>query len=200
MVLWNQRKMSTNHAIFKSRADTFYRRSGFIQMFSRAYIRCFFALILRKIRLKLIRRDRDIVDRSYQARCCPDEILMSLIVCVELWYTWAQSAASPKLFVTGNDLKYKEKPMQGYTYYVMGQACVAAGFRGQKILSRMLDKHRELYSDRYELIVTSISSKNPRSLRAHISAGFTTLHLFYDPMSGSSWYFLLWDWRVDRSS
>ena len=104
------------------------------------------------------------------------------------------------LFSTINTLTYKDKPMQEYTYYLMGQACVASGFRGQKVLSSMLHKHRELYSDRYELIITSISSKNPRSIRAHISVGFTTIHSFYDAMSDEIWYILVWDWRTAMSS
>lgn len=108
--------------------------------------------------------------------------------------------ALDSMFSTINTLTYKDKPMQGYTFYMMGQACVASGFRGQKVLSRMLHKHRELYSDRYELIITSISSKNPRSIRAHTSVGFTTIHSFYDAMSDEIWYFLVWDWRTALSS
>jgi hypothetical protein len=104
------------------------------------------------------------------------------------------------LFSTINTLAYKDKPMQDFTYYMMGQACVASGFRGQKLLSRMLHKHRELYSDRYELIITSISNKNPRSIRAHTSVGFTAIHSFYDAMSDEIWYILLWDWRLDMTS
>ncbi|CAF1276560.1 unnamed protein product [Rotaria magnacalcarata] len=104
------------------------------------------------------------------------------------------------LFSIINSLEYKEKPLKDYAYYVMGQSCVAIGFRGQKILTRMLNKHREIYSDRFRLIITSISDKNPRSLHAHISGGFASINSFYDEMTNEIWHILVWDWRKDISS
>ncbi|CAF3538194.1 unnamed protein product [Rotaria sp. Silwood1] len=104
------------------------------------------------------------------------------------------------LFSMINTLKYEDKPLRDYAYYVMGQSCVAVGFRGQKILARMLHKHREIYSDRYRLLIASISSKNPRSLRAHTSVGFISIHTFHDDMSDEMWHITVWDWHKDTSS
>ena len=59
----------------------------------------------------------------------------------------------------------------------------------------MLLKHREIYSHHYHMIITSISSKNERSLRAHLSMGFEIIHSFHDPVINETWHILLWDWR-----
>lgn len=97
-------------------------------------------------------------------------------------------------------LKYDGKPLETYSYYVIGQSCVAAGFRGRKVLARMLEKHREMYSDRYQLLITSISEENPRSLRAHISAGFIKFCSFCDEKTKEIWHILIWDWCKENTA
>jgi hypothetical protein len=99
------------------------------------------------------------------------------------------------LFSLINRLEYKGKLIEEYAYYVMGQGCVAKRYRGQKIFAQMLLMHRELYSHRYQLLLTSISSKNKRSLRAHTAVGFETIHLHYDPVLDETWHIVLWDWQ-----
>jgi len=93
-----------------------------------------------------------------------------------------------------NKLEYKGKPLRNYTYYIMGQVCIANGFRGQNIFDRMFHKHRELYADRYQLLITYISDKNVRSLRAHTRVGFETVHSFTSATSDELWHIVLWDW------
>jgi hypothetical protein len=95
-----------------------------------------------------------------------------------------------------NILEYKGKPLRNYTYYIMGQVCVADGFRGQNIFDRMYNKHRELYVDRYQLLITCISNKNARSLRAHARVGFETVHSFNNSASDETWHIVLWDWQT----
>ena len=99
------------------------------------------------------------------------------------------------LFASLKTLEYNGKPLRNYAYYVLGQICVKKGYRGQGIFQRMLFKHREIYSQNYQMIVTSISSKNERSLRAHISIGFKMIHSFHDPIINETWHAILWDWR-----
>ncbi|CAM4891723.1 unnamed protein product [Rotaria socialis] len=60
----------------------------------------------------------------------------------------------------------------------------ADGYRGQMVFDGMLQKHRELYSDRYEMMITCISNKNVRSLRAHARVGFETIYTFNDLPAG----------------
>ncbi|MBD2757519.1 GNAT family N-acetyltransferase [Spirosoma validum] len=98
------------------------------------------------------------------------------------------------LFDLINTLIYNEKPLKDYTWYVMGQVCVANGYRGQQVFDRMFQHHKEVYGDRYQLLITDISANNTRSLRAHTRVGFKSLHEFYDPTIGETWVIVAWDW------
>ena len=99
------------------------------------------------------------------------------------------------LFSLINTLTYQEKPLQDYSWYVMGQVCVGEGYRGQRVFDRMFQHHHEVYSDRYQLLITDISANNVRSLRAHARVGFETLHEFYDPIIGETWVVVSWDFQ-----
>lgn len=93
-----------------------------------------------------------------------------------------------------HSLSYRGQRLSDYRYYVMGQSCVAFGYRGRAILKRMLEKHRDLYRHQYQLLITSVSDENQRSLRAHKSAGFQTVHVVHDDLTRENWNILLWDW------
>jgi len=99
------------------------------------------------------------------------------------------------LFFWIKKLEYNGKPLQDYPYYIMGQACVKKRYQGQKIFQQMLHMHRELYSHRYQLLITCVSSENNRSLRAHAGVGFETIYTYSDPIINETWHILLWDWQ-----
>ena len=99
------------------------------------------------------------------------------------------------LFALINTLTYKEKSLNNFPWYVMGQVCVAAGYRGQRVFDRMFQHHHEVYGNRYQLLITDISANNMRSLRAHARVGFETLHEFYDSAIGETWVVVAWDWQ-----
>lgn len=99
------------------------------------------------------------------------------------------------LFALIDSLSYNSKPLSTYAYYVMGQVCVAEGYRGQRVFDRMYQHHREVYSDRFQLLITDISANNTRSLRAHARVGFEELHSFHDSVIGETWVVVLWDWQ-----
>jgi predicted GNAT family N-acyltransferase len=90
-------------------------------------------------------------------------------------------------------LDYRGKPINQYDYYVMGQVCVADGYRGQQLFDRMYDHQRDLYNSQYQLLITDISANNRRSLRAHARVGFQKLHEFYDAAIGETWVVVVWD-------
>ena len=92
-------------------------------------------------------------------------------------------------------LTYAGRPVRDYAYYVMGQVCVADGYRGQQLFDRMYQHQRDTYGDRYQLLVTDISEKNPRSLRAHARVGFEPLHSFYHSKLDETWIIVGWDWQ-----
>ena len=99
------------------------------------------------------------------------------------------------LFSLISSLTYLGKPIRDYQWYVMGQVCVAEGYRGQQVFDRMFQHHYEVYRNRFQLLITDISANNTRSLRAHNRVGFEPIHEFHDPAIGETWVVVLWDWK-----
>ena len=81
-------------------------------------------------------------------------------------------------------LEWDGKPigLNNLPYVVMGQVCVAKKFRGRYGVFSGLYKEmaRRLSSSGYSVILTAISSKNTRSLRAHKKVGFVEIHISDD--------------------
>lgn len=99
------------------------------------------------------------------------------------------------LFNLIDTLTYADKPMRLYDWYVMGQVCVGEEYRGQRVFDRMFQHHREVYSSRYQLLITDISANNTRSLRAHTRVGFEPIYAFFDPAIGENWVVVALDLR-----
>lgn len=99
------------------------------------------------------------------------------------------------LFGLIDTLTYNDQPLSEYNWYVMGQVCVADGYRGQQVFDRMFQHHRDVYGNRYQMLITDISANNTRSLRAHSRVGFRAIHEFHDPTIGETWVVVLWDWQ-----
>ena len=90
-------------------------------------------------------------------------------------------------------IDYKGKPLSSYTYYVMGQVCIQKNYRGKGIFEMLFQKHKEIYSREYELLVTEISTANYRSKKAHEKVGFKTIYTYSDDLD--EWNVVVWDWR-----
>jgi GNAT superfamily N-acetyltransferase len=97
------------------------------------------------------------------------------------------------MFVTLESLSYRNRPMQSYNYYVIGQVCVAEGYRGKGVFDGMYQQHKALYANQFDMCITEIASRNPRSLRAHQRVGFQTIHTFTD--ATDTWDIVAWDWK-----
>jgi len=72
-------------------------------------------------------------------------------------------------------------------WFVMGQICIAEGYRGLGIFDGLYRAMAERYGDRFDFTVTDVATRNPRSLRAHKRVGFETLAVFTDPETGEEW-------------
>jgi ribosomal protein S18 acetylase RimI-like enzyme len=90
-------------------------------------------------------------------------------------------------------LHWKDKPFCDYRYYEMGQICVAKEYRGKGVFEMLYRQHKRSYSNRYDLLVTMISTKNHRSLKAHEKVGFETAIIEKDELD--EWAVVVWDWR-----
>lgn len=100
------------------------------------------------------------------------------------------------MFTTLTTLSYNGRQLIDYRYYVMGQICVAEGYRGKGIFDGMYQKHKELYAGEFDMCITEIALRNPRSLRAHQRVGFKVLHTFTD--ATDTWDIVLWDLQTAR--
>ena len=90
-------------------------------------------------------------------------------------------------------LHYNNKPLNDYNWYVMGQICIDKAYRGKGIFNMLYQKHKDLYSQKYDLLITEISVNNPRSLRAHEKVGFKIIHTYHDALD--EWAVVVWDWH-----
>jgi len=77
-------------------------------------------------------------------------------------------------------------------FYVMGQVCVAAPWRGQGVFDLLYGAHRRHLRERYDSSVTEVATRNTRSLRAHRRVGFTVIDRYRD--ATDEWALLRWDW------
>ncbi len=89
-------------------------------------------------------------------------------------------------------ISWNGKPFTSYNYYIMGQICIAKEVRGQGVFEMLYHKHREIYGQQFDCIVTEIATSNQRSLRAHERVGFKTISTHSDAID--DWKVVAWDW------
>jgi ribosomal protein S18 acetylase RimI-like enzyme len=92
-----------------------------------------------------------------------------------------------------HSLQHQGKPLMEYSFYVMGQICVAKEYRGQGLFDMLYRQHREVYRPEFDFIVTEVATRNARSMRAHERVGFKTIHTYTDELD--HWAVVLWDWN-----
>lgn len=90
-------------------------------------------------------------------------------------------------------VEYQNKKIADWRYIVVGQVCVAAGYRGQGILDACYATYRNNFKDRYDFAITEIATRNQRSLNAHKRVGFETIHEYVAP-DGEGWNIVVWKW------
>jgi GNAT superfamily N-acetyltransferase len=91
-----------------------------------------------------------------------------------------------------DQIEYCGVPLARQPYIVVGQFCIAKGYRGMGIAARIYEAFRRRYMKQFRFCVTDISARNPRSLKAHLKAGFQVLQRFTES-DGSSWDIVLYD-------
>jgi hypothetical protein len=89
-----------------------------------------------------------------------------------------------------SNIAFEDKRITDYLFYVMGQICVAEDYRGKGVFDSLYKKHKELNGPKYDLCVTSVATRNKRSMRAHERVGFETVHTFRDQTD--EWNILVW--------
>lgn len=83
-------------------------------------------------------------------------------------------------------LKWAGQPVTNFRYILMGQVCVAKDYRGQGVFLGLYRKMQERMAPHFDLILTEISERNTRSMRAHEKVGFVEIARYEAP-DGERW-------------
>jgi GNAT superfamily N-acetyltransferase len=97
------------------------------------------------------------------------------------------------MFQNLQQVHYKDKPLSSYDFYCMGQICVAKKYRGKGLAKALYQKHKEVYGNEYDFILTEISTRNFPSLKAHQNIGFETIYTHRDEVD--EWNVVVWNWK-----
>ena len=97
------------------------------------------------------------------------------------------------MFDLFDHLNWNNKPLNEYSFYVMGQVCIDKQYRGQGLFDELYRHHRKIYQSRFDLFITEISTRNHRSIRADERVGFKTIHTHRDELE--EWAIVGWDWN-----
>jgi hypothetical protein len=106
------------------------------------------------------------------------------------------------MFERINRLTFGGRRLAETSYFVMGQVCVEKKYRGNKdlqVFDRLYEGLKAQMSGDFDLVVTEVSSRNPRSSKAHARVGFQPADRYLDEKD--AWEIIVWDWRPaeDRS-
>ena len=96
------------------------------------------------------------------------------------------------MFALFDKLNWRGKPLNDYSFYVMGQVCIHKDYRGKGLFEQLYFHHKKIYSSKFELFLTEIATRNHRSLKAHKKVGFKTIHIHQDNLD--EWAVVGWDW------
>ena len=91
-------------------------------------------------------------------------------------------------------ITFRNKPVSGYKYIVVGQVCVDINYRGQGILDNCYAAYKDHFNKNYEFAITEIAASNLRSVNAHKRINFKEIYRYFDP-GGTEWSIVVWDWR-----
>jgi ribosomal protein S18 acetylase RimI-like enzyme len=122
------------------------------------------------------------------------------IVAYILAMTRASSETIPILipmFKVFEEIELDGRPVSDYNYLVVGQVCVAKDYRGMGLFDLCYEAYRDFFQNRYDFVITEISDRNPRSIKAHERVGFQVVHR-YPAEYGNEWVVVLWDWRIGQ--
>jgi GNAT superfamily N-acetyltransferase len=95
-------------------------------------------------------------------------------------------------------LQFAGRSLKEANYIVVGQLCVAKGYRGIGLVDKLYQCFREAMQGNFLCAVTDIARANRRSLRAHQKTGFQTIQAIQ--FEGMEWDVVLWDWSVPRNA
>jgi len=98
------------------------------------------------------------------------------------------------MFQLIDSLLFKDQHLANVEYLVGGQVCIDKEYRSQGIFYKLYNKARDAYQDIYPLMITEVSLRNPRSIKAHQNCGFKIIHEYN--LNGEDWDIMAWNWNM----
>jgi hypothetical protein len=95
---------------------------------------------------------------------------------------------------------YQSQPLAGLNYVIVGQLCVGLGYRGIGLVGRLYDYYRSKMIENFDMCLTDISAKNPRSRKAHERVGFQVVSSSFDETAQDTWELIVWDWQTGNKA
>ena len=89
-------------------------------------------------------------------------------------------------------LSYRGRPVPALRYFVIGQICVAHDYRGKGVFKGLYQQMKTSMSPFYEVTITEVATRNPRSRRAHQKVGFQRLET-NTTHPDDPWEIIVWD-------
>jgi len=101
------------------------------------------------------------------------------------------------MFKAFDEVVYNGKKISSFNYIVVGQVCIADGYRGKGILDDCYNAYKNHFRNKYDFAITEIHKTNLRSIKAHARIGFELAHRYKDP-NGDEWEIVILDWRKNQ--
>lgn len=98
------------------------------------------------------------------------------------------------MFEVFDNVLYNNKKIAAYNYLVVGQVCIAEGYRGLGILDHCYEAYKNHFKENYEFAITEINKTNKRSIRAHERIGFELIYSYTDA-DNVEWDVVIWNWK-----
>ncbi|MCU0447699.1 MAG: GNAT family N-acetyltransferase [Microscillaceae bacterium] len=96
------------------------------------------------------------------------------------------------MFQMFTKISYKGRQLSDYQSIVMGQICIAEGYRGLGLFDQLYAQMQQQLSSRYEICITEVATRNQRSMRAHARVGFEIALEYTD--ATDTWALVVWQW------
>lgn len=93
-----------------------------------------------------------------------------------------------------DDKLYNGRPIMSYNVYFLGQTCIDINYRGQGLLRKLYEFHKDNFESVYDFALSSIARDNPKSMAVHTKLGFRTLFAFGE--GDQIWDAVIWDFNL----
>lgn len=93
---------------------------------------------------------------------------------------------APMVELINGELSWQGQPCAALRWVIMGQVCVHEAHRGQGVFAGLYAAMRQRMQPHFDVIITEISARNTRSMRAHAKVGFQELHRYHAD-NGEHW-------------